>query len=87
MTFDYYTLVSIGRILGAMYIGCTLWDGGRFLRAMGVSFLAYAASVGIFLVRAYQPEEFQELLRLSGVTVQACALLYVAWLMKYRKFD
>ncbi len=35
----------------------------------------------------YLPAEFEEITRLSGVTVQAAALLLVAWMCYWKKFD
>ncbi len=87
MSLDYYTVVTFARIVGSVFVGLTMISGGRFLRAMGIFFLAYGASVSIFLARAYLPEEFEEVTRLSGVTVQAAALLLVAWMCLRKDFD
>ncbi len=87
MELDYYTSMTIARIAGASFVGWTLLTGGRFLTIMGIFFFAYAGSVGIFLARAYLPEEFEVVTRLSGVTVQAAALLLVAWMCLRKKFD
>lgn len=87
MDLDYYTAVSVARIAGAMFIGLTLFAGGRFLKCMGIFFIAYAGSVGIFLARAHLPPEFEEVTRVSGVTVQAAALLLVAWMCWKKEFD
>jgi len=84
---DYYTTVTVTRIAGASFIGWALLSGGRFLTVMGMFFLAYAGSVGIFLARAYLPPEFEVVTRLSGVSVQAAALLLVAWMCFKKDFD
>jgi hypothetical protein len=84
---DYYTATLVARIVGATWVGCTLLSGGRFLKAMGAFFLAYAASVGIFTARAYLPPEFEVVTRLTGVTLQGAALLFVAWMCWRKEFD
>lgn len=70
-----------------MFIACTLMAGGRFLKVLAGFFFFYAGSVGIFLARAHLPAEFEEVTRLSGVTVQAAALLLVAWMCFKKDFD
>ena len=89
MTFDYYMAMTIVRLTSCLYLGLTLLRGAHtmFFRAMGGFFLAFGCSMTLFFVRGFLPDEWESVLRISGITVQAVSVFGVAMLCVLRKFD
>lgn len=92
MTLDYDAIITIERAAFAgvlFYALCRkgVRAAGWFLFFVGLFFVAYGLSLGVFFARPYMPPEYADLLRNVGQTIQAIGLTAAGLLWLSGKVD